>query len=48
MSLEEQQMTSDHRSRPVWDGILVEPVRLIPCTRPVRDGMWVFGNTFRP
>jgi hypothetical protein len=29
-----QQMTSDHRSRPVWDGILVETVRLTPCTRP--------------
>jgi hypothetical protein len=30
------------------DKMLVENGRLTPCTRPVWDGMWVFGNTFRP
>jgi hypothetical protein len=43
MYRQEQPMTSDHRSHPVRDGMLEEPVR-----RPVRDGMWFFGNTFRP
>jgi hypothetical protein len=30
------------------DIMLVENRRLTPCTRPVWDEMWVFGNTFRP
>jgi hypothetical protein len=41
MSLEEQQITSDHRSHPVRDGISVETVHLTPCTRPVRDDILV-------
>jgi hypothetical protein len=33
---------------PVRDIMLVENRRLTPCPRPVWDGMWVFGGTFRP
>jgi hypothetical protein len=30
------------------DIMLVENKRLTPCPRPVWDGMWIFGGTFRP
>jgi hypothetical protein len=33
---------------PVRDYMLVENRRLTPRSRPVRDGMWILGGTFRP